>query len=393
MSDQSTPPRNIGFLNASPAYQKFVWDLLERESFNARQVETAIADADEMFHAAIVPSYPGNLGLALFKYFESAVRIYAVHAQIAAHLGGYPRLGSVLDFGSGYGRLTRLLLQRLPANAITVSDIYADAVAWQRESFGVKGIVSVSDPAAFPSHEKYAIVFAGSVFTHLPPDLFHRWLATLYDLLEPKGILAFSVLDQTWLQAGEQVNEEGYAYFQRSESASLDTGIYGAMYVTEDYLRRAVSRLNLQGPAQVRRVPKALYENQDLYIVAGREVDLSCLNLRVMPLSGTNGAAADEHGMHLFGWAIDFNEGHRIESAKLFKGSEELAVQTQFSKNPEAARYFPAAPNEPIKWQFSPVAGVNPGSMLRVELRSSCGLAANSYLVAPAPGDTSAART
>ena len=51
------------------------------------------------------------------------------------------KVAAFLDFASGYGRFTRFLVQHLPADRIWVSDIQADAVAFQEEQFGVHGFV------------------------------------------------------------------------------------------------------------------------------------------------------------------------------------------------------------------------------------------------------------
>ena len=79
-----------------PAYQAFVRDLLSRGGLDPAAVHMGLAADDEMFFKGIIPGYPGRPGAAFFRYFESALRSFAVYRQLADHLGGFSAVGSVL---------------------------------------------------------------------------------------------------------------------------------------------------------------------------------------------------------------------------------------------------------------------------------------------------------
>ncbi len=363
------------------AYDHFISDLLERNSFNPATFFSDIGPGDEMYHKAILVGTPDNPGYARFKYIESGLRMYNIYKQLADYVGGFDKLGSVLDFGSGWGRLTRFLLHRIEQRQIWVSDIYADAVAWQSQKLGVNGLVSVTDPNQFALDMKYSIIFSGSVFSHLPDHLFRAWFRKLYSLLDSHGILAFSVIPPSWLAAGEyadhNLDADGKLFLRFSESSSLDKEVYGAMYVNEQYVARIASLLGIPS-TRIKLWPSGLYEGQDLVVVAGAELDLSSLELMITPLGGGLWLKRSDERLTFNGWGIDLNRDHQLYEAEIFldensAGTVEPSLGWEHSK-----KYFPGAPNPAVQWSFD--VELPPGiRMARVEARSSAGTEVNAY--------------
>lgn len=358
-----------------PAYQGFVADLITRFRFDPEAMHLEVPTGDEMFYGSVLPGYPGRPGAAFFRYVESALRTWDAWRQIADHLGGVERLGPVLDFGSGWGRLTRALVQRLPGERIWVSDLYAEAIGWQAETFGVNALVSVTRPDRFACPQRFSIVFAASVFSHLPDGLFRGWLKRLYALVADGGVLAFSVHDATFAPEGQAVGESGIGYEARSESTTHDLDIYGMSYVTEAYVRGAVAA-ELGADAAVRRFPRALFENQDLYVVAGPGVSLEGLATTTPPLVGVGPV---EGGGPLAGWALEPTPGQRIVEVRLFADETRLGVTPPGEPRLDLMKFFPGAPNPPLAWRFE---GPFPaGARLRVEASASTGRLASGYAV------------
>jgi SAM-dependent methyltransferase len=372
-----------------PPYQAFVRDVVGRFGFDPATFHLEIPDQDEPFFASVIPGYPGRPGAAFFRYFLSALRTYEIYRQLAEALGGFSALGRVLDFGAGHGRLTRSLVHRLDRRAIWACDIYPEAVAWQAETFGVNGLVSVTDPDRFGLADRHGIVFAASVFSHLPDGLFQRWLARLYGLVAPKGLLAFSVHDASFAPADQAIGADGIGYARTSESDTLDPAIYGMSYVQEGYVAQAIAQAC--GPAAggaYRRFPRALFENQDLYVVGGPETDLSSLRVVPSPMGGFR-PLPDPGGLWS-GWGFEPTHGAQVLDAELFIGEAKLAAVRAAPGEPEIAKYFPGAPNAPVRWSFQPL-DCPPGSILRVELTSTTGAKTFCYAAAPGP-DGPAAR-
>jgi SAM-dependent methyltransferase len=380
--------QKIDLSNLSPDYQRFVADLFVRKRVDLASFCTEISPNDEMFFKAILPGYGNEPNVSYFKYVESALRIFDVYRQLVdGFLGGFAHVGSVLDFGSGYGRLTRSLLQHLPRERIWVSDIYAGAMAWQAQTLGVNALMSVKDPDRFALDKSFSVVFAGSVFSHLPDALFQRWLNRLYRLVAPDGILVFSVHGAPLLPQGEQMTPEGLRYLEHSESDSLGADVYGMTYVTEAYVDASIARLDPSRQVQFRRFNKGLYENQDLYVIGGAQRDLPDLSLRISPIGGFEGATEGAGGdLGFAGWAIDLNRGHQIARFEVYCDDERIHVGEPIADLARVLAYFPGAPNVPVRWSFTlPARLRRPHAVIRVELHSSSGAVAYAYATPPTP--------
>lgn len=354
-------------------FDGFIRDLVARRGAPSGLLDAPIDPRDEMFFKGVLPSYGGDLGRASFRYFESAVRTFEVYSQLADLLGGFDRLERVLDFGSGWGRLTRSLSQVMPADRIWATDLYGEAIAWQAETYGVHGVLSAEHPDRFKVAGPFSLVFSASVFSHLPDALFRAWLQRLYRLVAPKGLLAFSVHHPELLPEGERPDAATLAYHGWSESGSLGADVYGMSYVAEPYVAAAVRELRPGRPPQMRRFARGLFENQDLYVVAGDEADISSLDLDISPLGGMRPMeASGRQDVLLQGWGVDFNPGSQIERVELAMGEDVVATAQPTADNEAALAIFPNPPNMPVRWTMTVRRDqLEPGRMLRVALRSA----------------------
>ncbi len=227
-------------------------------------VDAAIHPADEML-AFLLAARGGDRDLALADYYLSGFQLAATYRQLLDWwFGGTARVERALDFASGYGRVTRFLVRELAADRLTVADIYAEGVRFQIERFGVDGLVSSTDPAAFRPPGGFDAILVTSLFTHLPEASFHGWLAALWRLLAPGGLLVFSVHDETLVTPPAALPPGGLLFAELSESGSLHKGEYGTAWVSEAFVRRAVARVAPR--AALYRLPRALQHFQDLYV-------------------------------------------------------------------------------------------------------------------------------
>lgn len=377
------------FSDLDPAYRGFVSDMLVRAGFDPQRFPLDIAPDDEMFVRGVLPGYPGRPGAAYFRFIQSAVRTHLVYRQLVDHLGGFGALPRVLDFGSGHGRLTRTLIGHLRPEQIWACDIYPHAVAWQAETFGVNGLVSVSRPDRFALTGEFAIIFAGSVFSHLPDPLFRAWLARLYALTAPGGALAITVHGEAFAPEGQTIGPDGIGFAAWSESLTLDPQIYGMSYVTEAYVREAVA--GACGPAAAEglaRFPRALFESQDVYVIPGPGTDLAGLQLRAPPLTSFRKVGSDSG--RWVGWGLEPNPGRQIVSADLWIDERHVATCAPREGAADILRFFPGAPNPPVEWAFD-TGPLPAGAKLRVELRADTGLCAQAYLQTLPEGDAARA--
>lgn len=377
---------DLSFDQVDPVYRGFIDDYLRLHDLDPARFCKPLPGQDEMFFKAILPNYEFDASISAFKFVESTIRLGEAYRQLAeGAFGGFDKLGDVLDFASGWGRLTRYLEQRLPAAQIHAADIYHQAIDWQVSSFGIAGIHSEKDPARLSYAKKHDIVLAGSMFSHLPEGLFHAWLGKLFSLVSERGLLAFSVHDEAILPTGETMGPDGIHFLRFSESGSLELDIYGMSYVTEAFVGRAVEKL---GPGlSWRRFPKGLYENQDLYVVGAPGVDLSGLKLASSPMGGFETVATLSTGEVEFrGWAIERTPGAAIEAVRVFVDGVETAAAIPSGERPDVQKHFPGSANTPVAWSFrlSPEQA-RAGAMVRARLESSSELVGYCYAQMPAP--------
>lgn len=256
-------------------------------------------------YAGALDAACGLRGLALTGYLRSGATALNVVRQIVEwRFGSFQRVASLLDFASGYGRLTRYLVRELPPERVFASDIYTGAVGFIRDTLGAQTFASVTNPDELRIDRRFDMIFVASLFSHLPERTFTRWLGALHTIAAPGGVLVFSVLDQSILDPATAMPASGLLFHSANESRTLRPDDYGLTYVTEDFVARAIAEATL-GRARYRRVPGTKIFEQDLYIVVSdRTEELEHLRVEHSPqgfLDECRLVAPNE--LHVRGWA------------------------------------------------------------------------------------------
>jgi SAM-dependent methyltransferase len=288
------------------------------------ELDRTIDERDDMLDFAL-QMFERDRDVALTSYFQNGLEQFEVVKQIAAWRGKPRRM---LDFASGYGRLTRFLVHQHLAGEITVSDILEGGMEFQASQFGVRTILSTPLPSDFTAPSKYDLIFVASLFTHLPPATFTPWLQRLASLLEPEGLLLFSVHDESI--APSKVSE-GISFESYSESRVLDSNDYGSTWVTEDYVRSQVAAIDPSFACV--RLPRALSNWQDLYVISPSP--LTNVPFRRAPKGFIERCEVVAEGVRFSGWGTSVDEpADRVE----VRIDDELAVGTRdFHPRPDVA--------------------------------------------------------
>jgi SAM-dependent methyltransferase len=130
-------------------------------------------------------------GTADVGWFLEGGRLAAesVRDALARHGRPIEELGALLDFGCGCGRVIRHWAG-LDRTAVHGADANEHAIAWCRTNLPFARFAS-NDLAPPLDHvdASFDLVYALSVFTHLPEDLQHAWARELARLLRPGGFL------------------------------------------------------------------------------------------------------------------------------------------------------------------------------------------------------------
>lgn len=321
---EPVPTQPLDFDKASPAHRGFIADVLRRHDLDEARFCQPLPREDAVFFKVLLPACGDDRSLALFRFTEAAVREAEFCREIAdGAFGGMEAVGSILHVAAGWGRLTRALVQMLPAGRLFVSDDRADAVAWQVRMFGAIG-VNWPLPVGGPKHD---IIAVGSLVSHGTAEAWlEARLARLHALLTPSGVLTFA------LPAG-----------------------------TEAWMDAAMRRLWPEAPPSWRRLPSAGRGADDRYLVGGPARDVAALPVALPPTVGFERATVRADGETAFmGWAVA--PGDRIER---------LTVHVEGC--PEAGPcpiLEPAAPGEALTWRFSLPATPPPDATVRLRIES-----------------------
>ncbi len=193
---------------------------------------------DIMFHYHLL-QVEGEIIAALYSHFAVGARFVRALEQLF-HEAGFTPL-SILDFGSGYGRVSRFLPMIWPQADISVSEVKTEALEFQKR-FGFRLIPHTQNPESFVATE-YDLILALSVFSHLPLDSYKAWLARLTQHLSPGGRLIFS-----FNPLKGKHNSSGFRYERNSEDlqfphivdANLNTMDYGHAWLSRSLISASV---------------------------------------------------------------------------------------------------------------------------------------------------------
>jgi len=159
----------------------------------------------------------------------------------------------VLDFGSGYGRVSRFLPQYFAEAQISVSEVKQQALNFQKRQFGFSTVFHGQHSESFKL-AKQDLILAVSVFTHLPKDAFITWLNELIETLNPGGALIFTFNNSEDKKYTSVTRGKDFMYQTQSEdqkfsflSDSLkDTGQYGHSFVTHKFLEELLKEKSVE---------------------------------------------------------------------------------------------------------------------------------------------------
>jgi SAM-dependent methyltransferase len=200
-----------------------------------------------------------------------------IYGAVAPHVSlGDPM--RILDFGCGCGRVLAFLGVIASRADFSASDIDPEAIEWCRQNLGGNGgrsrfgfgVNSDLPPLPFGEGE-FDLVYAISVFTHLPEDMQFKWLAELRRITRPGGLLVISTsgghLIRGHLSADSlrQFEEKGFHYHPYGSTDGLPD-YYQAAWHTRPYVERTWAEFL----EVVEMVPSGIAGHQDLVLCRRR---------------------------------------------------------------------------------------------------------------------------
>jgi SAM-dependent methyltransferase len=153
------------------------------------------------------------------------------------------RLGAILDFGCGSGRVLRQW-KSLVGPALYGTDYNPELVAWCAATlpFATYRVNRLDGGVDFPD-ASFDLVYAFSVFTHLAPEGQSFWIGELSRVLRPGGWLFLTTHGEHYLP---QLSPRDQAQFRSGRLVVLGSKRAGsndcAAFHPESYVRKSLAR-------------------------------------------------------------------------------------------------------------------------------------------------------
>lgn len=196
----------------------------------------------------------------------------SIRALLARHDTPLSDVQTILDFGCGCGRVLRHWAD-LPAE-VHGCDYNPVLIDWcrQRLSFAQFETNGLEPPLPYPA-ASFDLIYALSVFTHLPEPLHSRWVAELARVLRPGGHLIISTHGEAYLDTLSATERDR---FHAGDLVVHDADAAGSnrcgVFFAEAYLRHLAPGLVLR-----EHVTRGARGNppQDLSLLQARRSDSS----------------------------------------------------------------------------------------------------------------------
>jgi SAM-dependent methyltransferase len=191
-------------------------------------------------------------GTADLSWFLEGGRLGARALREAVALVGreFGSMERVLDFGCGCGRVLRHLAEAAGPE-IYGADLNGAAVRWCARCLPLAGALEndLEPPLELPD-EHFGLIYAFSVFTHLPPGLAERWTDELRRLLKPGGLLVLSThgdayRDQLLPEERAEYDAGGVVVRAAATAGSNACGVYHPPEFVRTRLGRGLEPLRL----------------------------------------------------------------------------------------------------------------------------------------------------
>jgi SAM-dependent methyltransferase len=211
------------------------------------------------------------------SYAERAGNVVAIiEDSLAAGDRGYDDVERWLDFGCGYGRVIRFLVEQVPPDRIWASDVIKEGVDFCRSEFGVQPLYSQRDLEELRLGP-FDFIYAISVLSHLSERNSRALLRLLGDALHPRGIAMFTTHGQRSLanpalygaEYGERREEiadtvaaHGMTFLPYAFAGGDD---YGMAWHSREWVEKTVAELHRDAVRLIRFVPHGLDDHQDVF--------------------------------------------------------------------------------------------------------------------------------
>jgi SAM-dependent methyltransferase len=208
------------------------------------------------------------------EYFSSGRECALKLRRLIEEHRGAPSNLRLLEFASGYGRVTRHMAAVLPEAITTACDIHPQAVRFLT-GLGLEAVGSSSVPERFHLGRQFDVVFALSFFSHLPRMTWTRWLRRLVDHVNIGGLMIFTTHGERSrnLAWPESPTSNKFLFSPVSEQIDLPGEEYGRSLTPFAFVYAKIAAL---GDMRLVRFQEAgWFGHQDIYVLRRASKDRS----------------------------------------------------------------------------------------------------------------------
>jgi cyclopropane fatty-acyl-phospholipid synthase-like methyltransferase len=158
----------------------------------------------EEFQIASIGS-AGTTALIEGQRFYTLIKHYADRLGVTLD----PQETAIMDFGCGWGRMTRFFLKDVAAENLYGVDVTPSMIETCKSTIphGNFSVIGAEPPTTFAANS-FDIIFAYSVFTHLPENVHIKWIQEFSRLLKPGGILVITTQPRKFIALCESFRRE-----------------------------------------------------------------------------------------------------------------------------------------------------------------------------------------
>lgn len=241
---------------AAPSYEKAISGLRQLSLDEFGEVLSALPSDQFPNISTLLPSqtpdsiqqmWTGNTGDALLT--QSLYFVNTLVTNYVTEVGRSIEHADVLDFGCGWGRLLRLMLYYCDTNKLFGCDAWDGSLVHARAAnIPVTLARSEASPSELPfPGQAFDLIYAFSVFTHLPEAKAQACLAAIRKHMKPDGLLVATVRPvEFWTAANqpslsgadpsllaERHRKEGFAFHPAKSDPT-----WGDASISREYLSR-----------------------------------------------------------------------------------------------------------------------------------------------------------
>jgi SAM-dependent methyltransferase len=180
-----------------------------------------------------------------------------------------------LDFGCGYGRVIRFLVERVPPERVWACDVIEEGARFCEREFGVTALVSSPDVESVEVG-RFDFLYAISVVSHLNERNTEAFLRLVGDALVVGGIALFTTHGEWSLEHAELYGPE---YAEVADALAAEIGAvgiayrrypytsddYGMTWHSREFIETTMSRLHDGTVVPLMFEPHGLDGHQDVY--------------------------------------------------------------------------------------------------------------------------------